>query len=276
MSKYLQKCNPFSNVAANVTATVNLMTGPAYKRIILRLTGTTFTKAHLLDIKVKVQGKTIIQATGSDLDLMNKYRGIHDDAKFLTLDFSEIRARTINGEMLGALDTSKINSFTLEVKIGGATAPVLEAWAELDDSQAGSVDRGVEFICAKLQQYPVSAATAGKFVIDSLPKGTNGTLIKRIHVIGPGGANIVSEATLKQNGLVVFESPDDLNRFRQAEYERAPQASIYTLDFIVEGNQSNMLDTRGAAVRNLLLELLLSSAGQMYLYVECVDAIGNL
>lgn len=276
MAKYKQKCNPFSNVAANVTATVSLMTGPTYKRITLRLGGTTFTKAHLLDIKVKVQGKTIIQATGLDLDLMNRYRGIKDDAKFLTIDFSEIRARTINGENLGCLDTSKINSFTLEVKIGGATAPVLEAWAELDDTQAGGADRGVEYICAKVQQYPVSAATGGKFVIDSLPKNGNGTLIKRIHVIGPAGENIVSEATLKQNGLVIFESPDDLNRFSQIEYERTPQTSMYTIDFVAEGNQSNMLDTRGASVRNLLLELLLTKPGQMFVYVECVDAIGNL
>lgn len=279
MSKYLQKCNPFSNVTANGVATVSLLTGPTYKRIVLKLdktAGGAFVKTNLADIKVKVNGKTIMQASGNDLDRMNKYRGIKDAANFLTIDFSEIRARTINGEMLGALDTSKIQNFTLEVKISGATSPILDAWAEMDDTQAGSADRGVEFICAKIQQYPVASATAGKFVIDSLPKGANGTLIKRIHVIGPGGANIVSALTLKQNGLVVFESPDDLNRFRQGEYERVPVADMYTLDFIVDGNQSNMLDTRGAAVRNLLLELELSAAGQMYVYVECVDAIGNL
>lgn len=279
MSKYLQKCNPFSNVTANGTATVSLMTGMAYKRIVLKLdktVGGDFTKAHLADIKVKVNGKTIMQASGNDLDRMNRYRGIKEAAKFLTIDFAEIRARTINGEMLGALDTSKIQNFTLEVKIAGATSPILEAFAEMDNSQAGSVDRGVEFICAKIQQYPVSSATAGKFVIDSLPKGGNGTLIKRIHVIGPGGVNIVNALTLKQNGIVVFESPDDLNRFRQGEYERTPITDMFTLDFVLDGNQSNMLDTRGGDVRNLLLELELSAAGQMYVYVECVDAIGNL
>ena len=279
MSKYLQKCNPFSNVTANGTATVSLMTGMAYKRIVLKLdktVGGDFTKAHLADIKVKVNGKTIMQASGNDLDRMNRYRGIKEAAKFLTIDFAEIRARTINGEMLGALDTSKISNFTLEVKIAGATSPILEAFAEMDNSQAGSVDRGVEFICAKIQQYPVSSATAGKFVIDSLPKGGNGTLIKRIHVIGPGGVNIVNALTLKQNGIVVFESPDDLNRFRQGEYERTPITDMFTLDFVLDGNQSNMLDTRGGDVRNLLLELELAAAGQMYVYVECVDAIGNL
>jgi len=279
MSKYMQKCNPFSNVTGTGVATVSLLTGPTYKRILLKLAksaGGDFTKTHLADIKVKVNSKTIMQASGNDLDRLNRYRGIKDAATFLTIDFAEIRARTINGEMLGALDTSKIQNFTLEVKIAGATSPILEAWAEMDDTQAGSVDRGVEFICAKIQQYPVSSATAGKFVIDSLPKGSNGTLIKRIHVIGPGGQNIVNALTLKQNGLVVFESPDDLNRFRQGEYERAPVADMFTLDFIMDGNQSNMLDTRGAAVRNLLLELELAAAGQMYVYVECVDAIGNL
>jgi hypothetical protein len=41
----------------------------------------------------KNQGKTIIQASGSDLDTINKFKGIYDDVGFLTIDFSEIRAR---------------------------------------------------------------------------------------------------------------------------------------------------------------------------------------
>lgn len=276
MSKYLQQCNPFSNVVATGTATVSLLTGPTYKRIVLALGGTAFTKAMMADIKVKIQGKTIFQATGSDLDKINKYKGIYDNAGFLTLDFSEIRARTINGEMLGALDTSRISSFTLEIKIAGATAPTLEAWAELDDPQAGSADHGVEYITAKLIQYPVSSAASGLFVLDSLPKGDTGTLIKRIHILGPGGANIVDKSTLKVNGLVVHETPDALNRFRQQEYKRVPQADLHTVDFVLDGNQSNMLDTRGNAVRNLQLLLNLNAAGQMYVYVEAIDAIGNL
>lgn len=273
MSKYVQKCNPFSNVVANGTATVSLMTGPTYKRLILALGGTTFAKSHIADIKVKVQGKTIMQATGADLDRINKYRGIKDAAGFLTIDFSEIRARTINGEALGCLDTSKISSFTLEIKIAGATAPTLEAFAELDDTQAGSVDRGVEYIVAKLMQLPFSSATTGRYIIDSLPKLASGTLIKRIHVIG-AGANVVSDATIKANGLVIFESTDALNRFRQGEYERAPVTDMFTVDFVLDGNQSNMLDTR--TIKNLLLDLNLSASGQVYVYVECVDAIGNL
>ncbi|BBF85401.1 outer membrane receptor protein [Aquitalea magnusonii] len=276
MTKYVQKCNPFSNVTANGVATVSLQTGPTYKRIIMALGGTTFLKSNIVDIKVKIQGKTIIQASGSDLDTINKFKGIFDDPGFLTIDFSEIRARTINGEMLGALDTSRISSFTLEIKIAGATAPTLDAWAELDDPQAGSADRGVEFIVHKLLQYPVSAATSGLFNIDSLPKGDTGTLFKRIHIIGQGGANIVTDSTVKMNGLVIHETSDKLNRFRQQEYRRVPQAAMHTIDWVLDGNQSNMLDTRGNSVRNLQLLLNLSAAGQMYVYVEAIDAIGNL
>jgi len=276
MPKYTQKCNPFSNVTANGVATVSLQTGLTYKRILLCLGGTTFAKSHITDIKVKIQGKTIIQASGLDLDRINKYKGIFDAAGFLTIDFSEIKARTINGEMLGALDTSRLNSFTLEIKIAGATAPTLEAYAELDDPQAGSIDRGVEFVVAKLLQYPVSAATTGLFNVDSLPKGDTGTLIKRIHVIGAGGNNVVNDATVKVNGLVIHESTDALNRFRQQEYNRKPQTDMHTVDWVLDGNQSNMLDTRGNSVRNLQLLLNLSASGQMYIYVEAVDAIGNL
>jgi hypothetical protein len=163
--------------------------------------------------------------------------------------------------MLGALDASRISSFTLEIKIAGATAPTLDAWAELDP-QAGSADRG-EFIVHKLLQYPVSAATSGLFNIDSLPKGDTGTLFKRIHIIGPGGANIVTDSTVKMNGLVIHETSDKLNRFRHQEYKRVPQTAMHTIDWVLDGNQSNMLDTRGNSVRNLQLLLNLSAAGQM-------------
>jgi len=275
--KYLQQGNPFSNVTANGVATVSLQTGPTYKRIIMALGGTTFTKAMIADIKVKVNGRTIFNGSGSDIDKLNKYRGIFDDPGFLTLDFSEIKAKTINGEMLGALDTSKLSNFTLEVKIAGATAPTLDAWAELDDPQAGSdLGQGVEYVAGKLIQYPVNSATSGLFVIDNLPKGSIGTLIKRIHIIGAGGVNNVNKATVKVNGLIMYESPDALARFRQQEYARKPQTDVHTIDFVLDGNQSNMLDTRGNSVRSLQLLLDLKAAGQMYVYVEALDAIGNL
>ena len=148
---------PFTNVAASGVASVSLPVGMSYNRIFLQLGGTTFTKSMITDIKVRVNGKVVLQNTGSRLDAINAYRGRGSNANFLIIDFTEPEAKTMSDQYIGNVNTaSGVSSFTIEVTIAGATAPTLDSWSEL----APPAPLG---IIAKQIQFTTSFGGSGEF-----------------------------------------------------------------------------------------------------------------
>lgn len=55
-------------------------------RLVLKLGGTELTKAMITDIKIKLGVRTVFSGTGTVIDAINKYKGIQDNAGYLTLD----------------------------------------------------------------------------------------------------------------------------------------------------------------------------------------------
>ena len=74
---------PFSNVVASGVATNQVTPGRTLENLRLKLGGTTFTKAMITDIKLKANGKVIVDGTAVELDKLNAYRGEASDASFL-------------------------------------------------------------------------------------------------------------------------------------------------------------------------------------------------
>lgn len=264
-----RKCISFTNVVANGMATCDLrnLLGNTIDRIVLKLGGTTFTKAMMTGIRIKVNGKVIFDDTGSRIDDRMEYRGIASNPAFLTLDFSEIRSKTIQGQRLGSIDTTLgISSLNLEVDISGATAPTLEAWAELSEPQVGAVERA---LIGKVLSFTHYFGATGKFPMN-IPYGKQGgSLIKRLHLFG----STVTEAEVKKNGLTIFEAPDAVNDFVQGEYNRVPQANVFTIDFVADGNMSNVLNAANAQTMEYYATV--SGAGNVVVVAELLDPLGN-
>lgn len=231
----LKKLNPFLNVVANNTATVNLanLLGTSIDRITLQLGG-TFTKAQMTGVRIKANSKVIFDDTGSRIDARMAYRGIAAASTFLTLDFSEIRAKTIVGQKAGALDTTAgVRQLTMEVDIGGATSPTLSGYADVSEPQGGSP---YQALIAKVLNFSQSFAAAGKFPVDIGWGRRTPALFKRLHFFGSN----ITAVEVKKNGISVFEDlPDALNDFLQGEFQRTPQSNCYTVDFMPDGNISN-------------------------------------
>lgn len=255
---------PFFNVGANSVATLSLPVGMTYERIIFVLGGTTFTKAHITDIKVKINGKVIVQTTGTLLNSMNTYRGLVTDATHLALDFSEIFARDEVGQSLGAIGTAEgVTTFTIEMTIGGATAPTLESYSVL----SGPKKIGV---VSKVLSYSATFGSAGKFPF-SLPYGANGgSIIKRVHFFHTN----MTALEVKKNGLVIHDTVDAINKYIQTENGNVPASGDYVADFIVDHNQSGMLLTADA--RSMEWNLTLSASDTVIAQVEYLDLLGNL
>jgi len=266
---------PYSNVVAAGTATNNVTPGRTINNMTLKLGGTALTKAMLSLIKIKANGKVIMEGTGTQLEKLNAYKGQPSDVGYLDLPFAERAGLTEFDRAVGAFDSSKgIANITSEVTIAGATAPTLQMILNESAQQvtAGGTPAPFSGVMAKVLRYPFAMATGGTLPI-TVPFGQqNGAVIKRLHI--ETAAGMVTGATVKLDGLVVHESLKLENEYEQKRWGRVPQANMYTIDFMVDGNVNKALDTRDA--RQLEWLLTFSGADSGNVIVEYLDTLGNL
>jgi hypothetical protein len=265
---------PFSNVVPTGTATNQITPGRTLENLRLSLAGTTFTKAMIPSIKIKANGKVIIEASGPELDKINAYRGTPLDAGFLDISFADYTLNNEFDRMVGAFDTSAgISNITTEVQITGATAPVMKpilVESAQQKNRAGEYSPYAPLI-SKLLRYPYSQATGGRLPVN-VPFGPqSGSIIKRLHVFHGGN---MTGATVKEDGLVIHESLKAENEYEQKTQGRVPQANVYTLDFCVDGAIGKALDTRQARSLEWLFDF--SAADSGVVLVEYLDPLGNL
>lgn len=266
---------PFSNVVATGTATNQITPGRTLENFQIKLGGTTLTKAMLTLFKMKANGKVIVEGTGTEIDNLNAYRGAGTtNAAFLDIFFHDYALNNELDRTVGSFDTSLgIANITTELTITGATAPVVTpilVESAVQKLKTGEMAPFAPLICKTLR-YPFAMATGGKLPI-TVPFGpANGAIIKRLHVFHGGK---MTGATVKQDSLVVHESVKDENEFIQTRAGRVPQANVYTIDFVVDGDIKKALDTRDARSLEWLFDF--SAADNGNIIVEYLDTLGNL
>lgn len=265
---------PFSNVVPNGTATNTITPGRTLENLRLRLGGTALTKAMVSGLKVKANGKVIIDGSGTQLDRINAYRGETTAAGFLDIQFADYTMISELDRMVGAFDTSLgIQNITTEVTIAGATAPVLTPILVESAQQKDRAGNAAPFapLLSKILQYPFNIGTGGRLPV-TVPFGPqSGAIIKRLHVFHGGN---MTGATVKQDGLVIHESVKAENEFDQTKAGRVPQTNVYTLDFVLDGNVKKALDTRDAKSLEWLFDFSAADVGTVI--VEYLDPLGNL
>lgn len=265
---------PFSNVVATGTATNQITPGRTLENLRLKLGGTALTKAMITALKIKANGKTIIDSNGTDLNKINAYRGESTDAAYLDIQFADYSMLEELDRMVGAFDTGLgIQNITSEITIAGATAPVLTPILVESAQQKDRVGNSAPYapLIAKLLKYPFNIASGGRLPLN-IPFGPqSGSIIKRVHILHGGN---MTGATVKEDGLVVHESLAAENAFDQTKAKRVPQANMYTLDFVLDGGIKKALDTRSARSLEWLFDF--SAADNGTVYVEYLDPLGNL
>ena len=262
----------FQNVVASGKATCDLngLIGYTVDRLILQLGGTSFTKSMITSIVLKSNGKVIYDSTGPRLDSRNQYRGITAAANFLTVDFSEIRAKTEIGQNVGCLDTTQgVSNLKLEVTIAGATAPTLTAWAEVNAPQLDPATAPTAGLIARVHTSSQTIGASGQFslAVPHLAPSDGGSIFKRIAIFSANMTGVL----VKKNGITIEDSTKALNDFNQTEYRKVPQAGMYMLDFIVDDVQSQVLNTRNAQTMEFLATF---SAGEtISIEVETLEPV---
>lgn len=265
---------PFSNVVASGIATNNVTPGRTLENLKLKLGGTTLTKAMLSRVLIKANGKIIVDGTGTEIEKLNAYRGETTNAAYLDLPFADYSLNNEFDRMVSAFDTSLgIANITTEVTIAGATAPQLTPIVVESAAQKGRAGEYAPFagLMAKVLKYPYNIASGGRLPI-TVPFGPqNGAIIKRLHVFHGGN---MTGATVKQDGLVIHESIKAENEQEQVRHKRVPQANVYSIDFVVDGDVRKALDTRDARSLEWLFDFSAADTGSVI--VEYIDTLGNL
>lgn len=263
--RLLRLLEPVQNVQANQHFVLNskLVLGNVVERLVFTLGG-TFTKAQITNLVVKLNGKvTFGPISGSQLDSIQKYLLLVNDASRLTLDFTEPVSRSIPGQLMGAIhtDASGVTDFTIEGDIGGATNPTLTVHAQMravaDLDPTRGFDPATFPLIRALIPTTVTETAAGEFQHD-INYGVKGaTLIKRVFIF----SSILTAFKVRRDSVEIFDTASAaLAGYIQSEYGRDDQSGLYVYDPLVDGNQSDVITTR-SGTRETQFQWLFTASG---------------
>lgn len=276
---------PFNPVSNGTRATVQV---PRYDmtlgRIVLKFVGTnSITKATITEVVVKVGPRVIFgPLSGVELDALNRYRGVADQADSLTIDFTERDALSVLAKEIGGIDIPALGGQDVFVEVvnnASSGTPALYALAGFTalqfDPQKPAVD-GQLIRKVLTFQVPTSGGTSVTWTPNFM-----GSLIQRVHFRYTGtdftalaNGNLVW-VECKKNGVAVWDRIEDRdNRFVQAENRKVPQSRTYTLDFVHDNVHSAALATADA--RSLEFNLQFTGTDTVRALVELLDTPGNL
>lgn len=265
MAAQNQPLQPFTNVVASGIAICDLrsLLGYNIERITLQLGGGAFTKSMITGIQLKANGKVIWDDSGSRCDARMQWRGIPANASFLTLDFLEIKAKTLAGVLAGSLDTTfGVKDLRLEVTIAGATTPTLAGFAEISTPIEAQDLQLVRPLIARIHWATQTIGAAGTFALSvpHLDPNSGGSIFKRIGLFSSN----CTGARVERNGIREWDfASTAANNFNAGEYLRAAQAGLFMLDFVNDGFFADrVLDTRPANKTNVANLFATFSAGE--------------
>ena len=233
------KLAPFLNVMANGTATLDILAltkGRFIDRLNLVLGG-TFTKLMITDMRLKANAKVIWQDSGDRTDKRMQFRGYPANPNYLTIDFSEIRAKNLIDQKLGSLDTANLSTLSLEVDIAGATTPTLVAFAECS-YQGTQIAEAVDLV-GKVLNYPHQVSATSQQYPIYIPLGEmGGSLIRRIHIVPPASGITLNGVEIRKGGVPIFQNTLAVNNMINAEYGKTAQSGWLHVDFVDDQNIS--------------------------------------
>lgn len=235
------RLSQFPAVAASAKSTLvtNELLDQSVHGLILEMGG-TFTKAQITAIKVRLDGKNIVEAiNGTQMQAMNTYDGMPDTTNYLFIWFGDPTARTIRGQHLGDLDLSIIRKpLEIAIDIGAATTPTLQVHAIV----------GVPKMQMGLN-YSASEASTFRAIVPSVIQPAGAVTHKQYPVpIGSDQGAKFRKAMFAHSNLTSVElrksgsiKHDDvsvaLNAAIGAEFARVAAAGFYVMDRVVDGNQ---------------------------------------
>jgi len=263
------------NVVQGNVATLKVPVGPnapTFDQIKLLLGG-GLTPANIDYIRGKANGRIFMdEGTGALINKRDDYRGIFTEAGFVVLDFTEPRSRNGAAEQLVAsIPGNLLQDLSFEIKLNAAAG----AGITLGATAMYRPPTRNPYIAKKLntnQTFGAAGTDAAPNII-YLPTGGAGGKMKRIW-IHESTAGVITGAQIRVANNVIHETTRAKAENDQKRNGLVPQAGIFVLDFIMDGNLAGMMDTGNAP--QVELRLVTTAGATFTVYYELIDPIGRL
>ncbi len=233
-SDNVQPLDQFNAVGAGQNATLSLPAadGLAYASI----TFDTNQPADKIErFRLFLNGDSIIDMTGSELKMREKYLGLPAGREGLyTFSWREPNHETREGRDFSGLVTMLGDTVTCEVKLAAdASNPTIKAFAEtyqvVTQTKAGVLPAPRTHVLRVAGQN-VSASSVGRVQHSDIVKGPR---IKRIHI--GSGVGVIDNLEIKRNQLVVFDCSKEVNDHLLSRCGLVPQDKYFHYDPTREG-----------------------------------------
>lgn len=265
------------NVAPGNVATLKVPAGPGtptYDQIKLALGG-GLTAAKITRITGKANGRVFMDEGGGGATRINTrdaYKGVYVDAGAVVIDFTERNARNGAAEQLVAsVPGNLLQDLTFEIALD-ATAPEGSTITASANYRPPTRNPFIRKLLNTSQSF-AAAGSSGSPNIMYLPVGGAGGKLKRVW-INESVAGVITHAQIRIAQNVVYDSDRSIAEIDQKRNLLVPQAGVFVLDFIEDGNLAGMLDTSSAP--NVELRLTTSAAATFSVDYELIDPIGRL
>jgi Viral coat protein P2 N-terminal domain len=276
---------PFNPVANSVRSTTQVQRWQmTLGRIVLKFIGTnSITKATISEIVVKIGARVVFgPISGAELDAVNKYRGVFDQADSLTVDFTERDGLSLFAKEVGGIDLPALGDEDVFIEVVNNAAsgtPALYALGgftglQFDPSKPTQEGQLIRKVLG--YQIPTSGGTNVTWMPDF-----KGAIIQRVHFRYAGsdwaaGVNgNIQRVEVRKNGTAVWDRIQCMdNRFITQEQRKVPQSRTYHLDFVHDNVHSAALSTLDA--RALEFNFTLGAVDTIRAIVECLDTPRNL
>lgn len=232
MLQVVKALNSFNGVGFNSKASMSLPVGPTYNEIHLN---TSLSASQIRQVSVVLNGDTIIQVSGDDLLMMEKYKGHYIENGVFVIPFTNPNAKNQNGAQFGGLVTLAGENITLEVEIGGGTgALTLDAIAYQTPAPLDARRVWVP----RIRTHTAQATAAGWNDFTTLP--TNQFIfLRRVYF-----KSDLMRLKVERDNLILFDAKAAQQAYQQKRVGRFPQANTFIFDPTQYGfEQSDALNT---------------------------------
>jgi hypothetical protein len=244
MTRITTKMPAANSVGKNQTITFRLPIGRRFHWLELYGAGTAFTVAHLTEVRVLVNGKTVQRFSGTERDNINKFEtraaaAIDANSFILCIPFDRYgpeitrAAQEDTAIITGSVDAQgvSINTFSLEIDVSNTPTAVttMDLYAEQSESPAGGPGR-LPYLLKSTRDY----SSAGTYENGDLPRGGISTAALEALYMTPSTGTL-DNLVILANQFELFRRTDAINRRIQTDGIRAPQAGQYVIDRTEQG-----------------------------------------
>lgn len=271
-----KKVSTVSPITASNDFVVDVPVGPHQLEMLkLNQSGTTFTKAHVTNLDLELNGKPIQSfKNATQMELLNAYyaRQVVTNEiafPFLRPEFRSYRdARTFN------LGLSNVSTCQLRGTIGAATAPALTARADITQVPAEGNQALVAAnqlgVFTKIKRFSHSPGGSGLYEIDNIPKEA---FIMAVHFVT--ASDNIDSVEVKAGDIVVW---DDMTTAHMEEYVerygRVKQANCYHVDWMLHNELGSQLAVQGLS--DLRFGLTMGGSDTVDVYVEYLSTFAGI